>query len=144
MISVTVTDILNAMRAKHVLVVADSCYSGALTQSAIPRTDDELSEDRRMRWQRLVVDKRSRTALTSGGLAPVLDGGGGDHSIFAHAFIDILRKNNDVLDGRRLYEGLAARVTYRARTRSFEQEPQYAPIRFGGHEAGDFYLVPRS
>jgi uncharacterized caspase-like protein len=138
----SVTDILNAMLAKHVLVVADSCYSGALTQSAIPRADDELAEDRRTRWRSLVVDKRSRTALTSGGLAPVLDGGEGEHSVFAHAFIDILRKNNDVLDGRKLYEGLAARVTYRARTRSFHQEPQYAPIRFGGHESGDFFLVP--
>ena len=24
---------------------------------------------------------------------------------------------------------------------NFKQEPQYAPIRHGGHEAGDFFLV---
>jgi hypothetical protein len=74
----------------------------------------------------------------------VLDGGGGGHSIFANAFLEILHANDDVLGGRSLYESLATRVTYRARTRSFRQEPQYAPIRFGGHEAGDFYFVPGS
>lgn len=137
----SVTDIVNAMAARHVLVIADSCYSGALTESALPLTAG--SEDRG-EWQSLLARKRSRTALTSGGLAPVLDGGGGDHSIFANAFLEILRANDDVLGGRNLYESLATRVTYRARTRSFRQEPRYAPIRFGGHEAGDFYFVPGS
>jgi uncharacterized caspase-like protein len=135
----SVTDILNAMAAQHVLVVADSCYSGALTESALPLG---ASGEAGAAWQSLLAEKRSRTALTSGGLAPVLDGGGGAHSIFANAFLEILQSNDDVLGGRNLYESLAARVTYRARTRSFRQEPEYAPIRFGGHEAGDFYFVP--
>jgi len=139
-----ITDMLNAMAAKHVLVVADSCYSGALTEGGIPRVDEDLAGNQRASWQSLMVGKRSRTALTSGGLSPVLDSGGGEHSIFADAFLDILEKNDDVLDGRRLYEVLAARVTWKARTRSFRQEPEYAPMRFGGHEAGDFFLVPKS
>jgi hypothetical protein len=139
-----ITDMVNAMRAKHVLLIADSCYSGALTESSIPRVDEDIDTKALASWQNLMVNKRSRTALTSGGLAPVMDGGGGEHSVFARAFIDILEKNDDVLDGRRLYEGLSARVTYKARLRSFQQEPQYAPIRFGGHEAGDFFFVPQS
>jgi hypothetical protein len=126
------------------LIVADSCYSGALTESGVPRVDGDLAESQLASWQSRMVGKRSRTALTSGGLAPVLDEGTGEHSVFADAFLDILASNHDVLDGRRLYEALAARVTWKARTRAFRQDPQYAPIRFGGHEAGDFFLLPRT
>ena len=135
-----VTDMVNSMAARHVLIIADSCYSGALTQSALPLAAKPGVDQ--PGWQGLLEKKRSRTALTSGDLAPVLDGGGGEHSIFADAFLEILRANDDVLGGRALYESLSTRVTYRARTRSFRQEPQYAPIRFGGHEAGDFFFVP--
>ncbi len=137
----SVTDMVNAMAARHVLIIADSCYSGALTQSALPLAAKPGVDQ--PGWQGLLEKKRSRTALTSGDLAPVLDGGGGEHSIFADAFLEILRANDDVLGGRDLYESLSTRVTYRARTRSFRQEPQYAPIRFGGHEAGDFFFVPQ-
>ena len=91
-----------------------------------------------------MTQKRSRTALTSGGLAPVLDAGGGDHSIFAAAFLDVLRRNDGALEGQRLFQELSARVTFAAESYDFEQLPQYAPIRYAGHEAGDFFLVPKA
>jgi hypothetical protein len=140
--NVAITDIINAMEAKHVLVVADSCYSGALTESGIALADEDLGGDARTQWQKTLIGRRARTALTSGGLAPVLDDGGDGHSIFARAFIDALKRNHDVLEGRRLYQEVAAQVTFRARTRGFQQEPRYAPIRFSRHEAGDFFFVP--
>jgi hypothetical protein len=90
-----------------------------------------------------VLKQRSRTALTSGGLAPVLDAGRGGHSVFANAFIDSLRSSEyGVLEGQRLFLDVVARVTQAAYDRRFEQVPQYAPIKFSGHEAGDFFFVP--
>ncbi len=71
------------MSAQHVMVVADSCYSGNLTREA---TSTVRSGAERTAWMERMNDKRSRTALTSGGLEPVLDRGGGDHSVFARAF----------------------------------------------------------
>jgi hypothetical protein len=142
--NVAITDIINAMEAKHVMVVADSCYSGALTESGIALADEALGDDARTQWQKSLIGRRARTALTSGGLEPVLDDGGDGHSIFARAFIDVLKRNHDVLEGRRLYQEIAAQVTFRARTRGFRQEPRYAPIRFSRHEAGDFFFVPTS
>jgi len=62
--------------------------------------------------------------------------------VFAHAFLDILAQNDGILEGQRLYQEISARVTYAARNYQFEQLPQYAPIKFAGHEAGDFFLVP--
>jgi hypothetical protein len=140
--NIAITDIINAMEAKHVLVVADSCYSGALTESGIALADEDLGGDVRTQWQKTLIGRRARTALTSGGLAPVLDDGGDGHSIFARAFIDVLKRNHDVLEGRRLFQEVAAQVSFRARTRGFRQEPRYAPIRFSRHEAGDFFFVP--
>ena len=54
----------------------------------------------------------------------------------------MLRQNETILEGQKLYQELSARVTYAARSYQFEQLPQYAPIKFAGHEAGDFFLVP--
>ncbi len=140
--NVAITDVLNAMNARHVMVVSDSCYSGALTRSSLASLDAALSDEKRAAWLRTLASKRSRRALTSGGLAPVLDAGGGGHSVFAGAFLEVLSENGDVLEGQRLFQELSARVTYAARNYQFEQLPQYAPIKYAGHEAGDFFLVP--
>jgi hypothetical protein len=86
---------------------------------------------------------RSRTVLTSGGVAPVLDGGGGEHSVFAKALLGVLQELNDVSDGQRVYREVAARVAYDASRYEVEQVPQYAPIKFAGHESGDFLFVPK-
>lgn len=142
--NVEITDILNAMQAKHVLVIADSCYSGTLTDTSVAELDADAPAKEQQTWQRKVYEKRSRTALTSGGLAPVLDGGGGGHSVFAKALLGVLSQNAGVLVGAHLGDEVAARVRYAAERQHFEQEPEYAPIKHAGHEAGDFLLVPRA
>jgi len=142
--NVAITDMLNVIAAKHVLVVADSCYSGALTRSALTQLDTGMTEKERLNWVKTMVRKRARTALTSGGLKPVLDAGGGAHSVFARALIEVLEGNEGVLEGQRLYREVSARVAYAASTIRFEQVPEYAPIKHAGHEAGDFFLVPKS
>jgi uncharacterized caspase-like protein len=137
-----ITDILSAMSARHVLVVADSCYSGALTRSALARLEAGMTAEAREHWFKTMVEKRSRTVLSSGGLQPVLDSGGGEHSVFAKAFLDVLTNNTEILEGQRLGLEVAARVSYAASAALVEQDPQYAPIRYAGHEAGDFLLLP--
>jgi hypothetical protein len=90
-----------------------------------------------------MASKRSRTVLTSGGLAPVLDAGGGKHSVFAKALLDVLEANGEVLEAQRLYREVSARVALAAERFRFEQVPEYAPIQHAGHEAGDFFFVPK-
>lgn len=141
--NVSLTDLLNAINARHVLVVADSCYSGALTRSALARLERGLTNEARESWQKKMNQNRSRVALTSGGLKPVLDGGGGQHSIFAKAFLQVLEQNDGVLEGQRLFSEISALVTWAAEAQRFDQTPQYAPIKYAGHESGDFFFVPR-
>ncbi len=137
-----ITDFLSGMSAKHVLVVADSCYSGALTRSAIPRLEAGMSDEARRNWLKITSAKRSRTVLSSGDLTPVLDTGGGEHSVFAKAFLTILTENNEILEGQKLYNQIAAQVAYTA-SPELEQIPQYAPVQYAGHESGDFLFVPQ-
>lgn len=141
--NIAITDILNAMSVRKVLVVSDSCYSGSMTRSTLARLDAGRSEGAWKNWLKLVAEKRSRLSFSSGGLAPVLDGGGGKHSIFAKALLDALESNNAVIEGRQLHTQVAQAVSYAASAAQFEQAPQYAPIRFAGHESGDFLFVPR-
>lgn len=140
--SVAITDILNAMSVKHALVVADSCYSGAMTRSSIGQIESGMSDDARTSWLKALVKARARTVLTSGGVQPVMDGGGGKHSIFAKAFLEVLWNNDGTLEAQRLYREVAARVVYLASSFKVEQRPEYAPLKFAGHESGDFIFVP--
>ena len=139
--SVAITDILNAMTVKHVLVVADSCYSGALTRSSIGQLDAGRSDEERVNWLKAISKMRSRVVLTSGGMQPVLDGGGGAHSVFARSFLEVLNVNTEIIEARRVYQELSARVLNDALRYRIEQVPQYAPMQFAGHESGDFLFV---
>jgi hypothetical protein len=139
--NVAVTDILNAMSAKHVLVVADSCYSGAMTRSSVGGLKAGMSDDARTTWIKALAKARSRTVLTSGGLAPVIDGGGGKHSIFCKNFLDVLNDTNGVIEAQKIWQEVAARVLNAALKFQVEQKPEYSPLKFAGHEAGDFLFV---
>lgn len=123
------TDILRAMSARHVMVVADSCYSGSLTRGLQIQNRDDAYIQRLAR-------KRARVVLTSGGLEPVTDSGGGGHSVFARAFLDALEANPGVLEGAGIFNQLRKPVVLRA-----DQTPEYGDIRFAGHEGGDFLFI---
>ncbi len=137
-----VSDFLGRMSARHVLVVADSCYSGALTRSSLAQLEVGMSEKAQQYWFKTISGKRSRTVLSSGDLQPVLDTGGGKNSVFAKTLLEILTENNGILEGQRLYTQLAVRVAYAA-SPELEQIPRYATIPHAGHESGDFLFVPK-
>jgi len=140
--TIAITDILNAMSVKHVMVVSDSCYSGAMTRSSLARLEVGVSAKQRLDWLKAMLKTRSRTVLTSGGLKPVMDGGGGQHSVFAKAFINTLQKNQSLLEGQDLYRNVSAGIVSIASEYGIEQVPEYAPIRHAGHESGEFFFVP--
>jgi hypothetical protein len=140
--NVDVTDILNAIRAKQVMVVADSCYSGTLSLSSMPRLELGIPEENRNEWIMTLAQVRARTVLTSGGVKPVPDSAGGNHSVFARAFLDTLNDNRRVLEGHALYRDVLKRVQQRKLRPELQQIPDYAPIHHAGHEAGEFFFRP--
>ena len=127
----TITDSLKGLRAKHVMVVADSCYSGTLVRGAgvSLRTSDY--------WKKM-ANKRTRVALTSGGLEPVADKGGGGHSPFAKAFIETLKNNDAVMDATQMFSAMRRPVMINT-----NQTPEYSDVRNAGHDGGDFLFVKK-
>lgn len=126
----SITTQLKAMEAKHVLIVADSCYSGKLGRSIHiqKRTPDYYSR---------IAQKRARSVIASGGLEPVIDSGGkGDHSIFASAFIQALQENRDIVDTSELFNQIRRPVLLNA-----DQTPEYSDISKAGHDGGEFVFI---
>jgi tetratricopeptide (TPR) repeat protein len=126
----SVTAVVRAIPAKHIMIVADSCYSGKLTRGVHIRQKGANYLDR-------LVNKKARVVMTSGGLEPVLDSGGaGGHSVFAAAFLKVLKENHDIIDSTTLFTRIRRPVMLTA-----TQTPEYADIRKAGHEGGDFIFV---
>ncbi len=139
-----ISGLLNTMPAKHILVVADSCYSGAMTRSSIARLDIQLDDKKQEKWLKVMAKTASRTVLTSGGIAPVLDSGGGSNSVFARAFLDQLEGANGLIDAYKIYLKVSPLVQKSAASIGFKQLPTYAPIKFTGHSGGEFIFVKSS
>lgn len=84
-----------------------------------------------------MAQKRSRTAIVSGGLEPVEDRGRNGHSVFANALLNALQENGEVLDGQSLFQLVSRPVVLEA-----DQTPRYSDIRKAGHEGGAFLFRP--
>ena len=140
------------MAARKVLIVADSCYSGLLTQTVGRAQRAVEVEDKSNDYLIGMAHKQSRNVLTSGRLEPVLDGGGqGNHSVFAAALIDVLKSNSDVITSEEIYSrlvrqvmGTATSLLLQDQDRPDPQQPTYSALDNGGHVYGDFLFVPKS
>lgn len=129
----TLSSSFRAFKAKHVMVVADSCYSGRLTRgiSVRPRSSGNL------KFLKKLAQKKARVVLTSGGLQPVDDDNGSGHSPFADALLKTLNENKGIFDGTSLFKSVRRPVQLETRN----QEPQYSDLRRAGHGGGDFIFV---
>jgi len=126
----TISTELRACDARHILVVADSCYSGKLTRGL------EVLEKESNYYQK-IAQRKARVAISSGGLEPVIDSGGeGKHSVFTSAFLDCLQKNTSVLDALSLFQNVRQKVSWNA-----DQMPEYGVIHKTGHNGGDFIFL---
>ena len=127
----TVLSKVNAIKSRHTLLIADSCFSGSLirkTRSAVvnSRYYSELSQ------------KKSRQIITSGGLEPVSDRGGEGHSLFARQLIDILsEKQREPLSASEL----ALKLRKAVKNAQYEQTPEYGRLHIADDEAGEFFFV---
>ncbi len=134
-----ISDYIGASAAKHVLVVADSCYSGTLSGNSIRPIPIDAKEEDLLFISRV----KARTVITSGGLQPVLDDGGSGHSIFAHAFLTALKQTEGLSEGYRLFENLSELVGQRSAVARLPQRPQYSALRHAGHEGSEFFFLPK-
>lgn len=141
-----VTRHLARIKAKRVLVVADSCYSGLLSSAPgfLMMGDDSKYTNEYIKYK---APKRSRLLLASGGDFPVLDSSGDTeerYSIFTKAFLNALSNNNKILSAPQLFMDVRSTVKTSAQDVGFEQTPIYKTIKGAGHEVGDFFFIPKN
>jgi hypothetical protein len=138
----SITDVINAMTAKHVMVIADSCYSGTLTRAVTTSIEGGRTSEQQEKWLRLMLKTRSRTVLSSGGLKPVLDSGDGRNSVFAKNLLKVLRSNTEILEGPLLFQAVSRQVKNDAAKLGVDQNPLYSPIKFAGDLGAPFFFKP--
>ncbi|NYF53945.1 caspase family protein [Tunturiibacter gelidoferens] len=131
-----ITAELRVIKSLHVLIIADSCYSGALLRGGIDFTDinADIKPQERGYYLAKLQRIKSRNIMASGGNEPVADGGPDGHSIFAAVILQSLRE----MDGAQftaasLFQRVVVRVAGRSR-----QTPQYSAIVNSDHDGGDF------
>ncbi len=136
-----VSDMLAETPARNVLVLADSCYSGTLTASAVPRASPSFAASEWRAWAKVTGAGRSRMALTSGGVRPVFDAKSGRGSLFSQALLTVLSRNSGVLEAQTLYAQTSDVLALTVAASELTDLPTFAPIAFAGHERGELLLA---
>ncbi len=121
----TIKKYVREIRARHLLLIIDSCFSGHIFRGQIIRNDKIEQEEA----------KRSRYAFCSGGFDQLVeDGAIGFNSPFCHSIIDFLENNTQ--NKIRISE-LAEHVVNEIRDQ-YKQTPEKSPLYNDGHEGGEY------
>ena len=123
---------VDAIKARHILLVSDSCFSGNFFRGHRGKLP-VVTEEAIKRAYRLA----SRQAITSGGLEPVSDEGFGRNSVFSHFLVKTLEENQKpFLVPSDFFPDVKAGVAENA-----EQFPQFGSLKgTGGQQGGEVIL----
>jgi hypothetical protein len=124
-----IRDYIKAIRAKHILLIADACFSGGMfkVRDAFPVRQVSIEK---------IYELPSRKAMTSGSMKTVPD-----RSVFLEFLAKRLRENNETyLDAQKLFTSLREAVINNS---PIHQTPLYGAIGETGDEGGDFIFVKR-
>jgi hypothetical protein len=121
-----VLSFMKAAKARHISLVSDSCFSGAIVST-------------RGGGYSALSEKRSRLALTSGGIEKVSDGVKGSLSPFTKTLVDVLLENKEE---KVTFWSLAERVIIKFSIDKL-QTPAFGFLNDTGHEGGSFVFCRR-
>ena len=130
--NVQVQKAMRSMKARHVLLVSDACYSGTLfgkARSLPPVIDDK--------YYLSLYNEKSRWGMTSGNKTPVSDHGTGGHSVFAHQLLKELgNSEKPFISTHELFARIAPVIANNS-----AQTPICRPILNTGDQGGEFVFV---
>ena len=128
----TITAAIQRIRARHILLMIDSCYLGSSfkgNKSEINKSESDWNAEEANK----VLTYRAGLVMASGGETPVVDTVIDDkHSLFAYKFLDILNKNKDFITSSNIFLKIKK---YHA---TQKQVPQFYGVANWGHLDGDF------
>ena len=125
----TIRDYIKAIKAKHILLIADACFSGGIFKMREASSSPGTSIEK-------IYEMPSRKAMPSGSLKTVPD-----QSVFVEFLIKRLKDNREpYLDSQKLFTSLRDSVINNSKV---NQTPLYGAITEAGDEGGDFVFVRR-
>jgi hypothetical protein len=129
---------LAGIPSKHTLLITDACFAGDIFRgSEILNTKRDMSNI--TKYYSNAYRKKSRLAITSGGVEPVTDDGIDNHSVFAYYLIKALQEvNKDYFDVEELFNEFKVAVGNNAK-----QTPLLQPIKDAKDEGGKFIFFRR-
>lgn len=128
-----INDLVRGIKAKHTLIIADSCYSGTLSTTRGVSIHLPVHD-----YIQRVVNSRVGLVITSGSDdEPVYDGDDPNgHSVFARELLEVLRDNKGILEAYELFLKVKKRMKYKL---GDDQVPTIGFIK-GLHEPDADYL----
>lgn len=125
----SISRLLGASPARHILLVADTCYGGSLFRG-------EDLQSRSINWYRRAMAVPSRYLVTSGNLEPVLDSGI-RHSVFAQEVLNYLQYTD-----KSIFSASDIAVSIRSKVSSLTgQLVRMGPMALSAHAGGEFVFV---
>ncbi|MFK8080798.1 MAG: caspase family protein [Granulosicoccus sp.] len=143
--NVSIASFIDSMDAKHVMIVADSVFSGTLSRSSLVRLSNGMNANERLRLYELVASSKVRTVLSSGEDRPFgsEEAADGRHSVFTSGVLKVLESTgDDVVMAHDMFEEIRTQLSSTISPSGSSLSPQYAPIKYSGHENGEFMFVP--
>jgi formylglycine-generating enzyme required for sulfatase activity len=126
-------DQMQEIPAKHLLFVADACFSGTLLTRG-----NEASREQNYAYYKQAANEIVRQVLTAGlSTETVLDGGLEGHSVFTGRLIEALKKNGSFVSANELGVMMQRVVSSDANVRNHKQTPQFGRL----YGEGDFVFV---
>jgi filamentous hemagglutinin family protein len=123
-----VSKILAGIRSKQMVLISDSCYSGAFAAEGSDTLGRNVKADE-------VLTKRSVVVLSSGSDEPVSDEGKDGHSIFAWHLMKSVNSVQNWQPGSTIFTEVRQGVK-----KEFPQTPKYGAMTSAGHQTGGEYL----
>lgn len=136
-----VSEHLDLVPARHVLLVADALFSGLRSRSSVAQLAAGMTDEERFFHVKLLRDKRCRLVLSSGQPSPRPSKANDAHSGFATAFVRVLRDNDGLLEASRVYRALSGEL---AGNGTGARPPEFAAMQWARNDVSDFFFVPRS
>jgi len=126
---------IKGIQSNHTLLVADACFSGDIFRGNTMSVPFENSP----KYYKKVHSLKSRKAMTSGGLEPVMDGGQEGHSVFAYYLLKALKENKaNMMDASQIFDKLKIPVYNNS-----DQSPDFKAIGKSGDEGGQFIFMKK-
>lgn len=141
----TVKSIIDSMLAKHVLIIANNCYSGAASTFNKTDTLPELKVAAHVDWLRANLPLKVRATLCMNkGIGYLSSTDSANKSLFSKVFLDTLAHTHQPVSTYQLLQKMQEHLDEFSRKHQSQASLEYAPMNNSSHQSGEFIFFPKT